>query len=220
MGVNQSIKDLKSSLSARSGRRRLIISLSMVAVAIATAGRISMQAQPNTQIPLRLYMHMPPDLRAEMAGVIPIPQYVPAGYVLLGAYTRQPDGFGTGESEVRIQYLNPKYIRKAFTPLTIFVSSMTDNRLGGTAGQEPELISLRIGNATVEAQYFSSTSVEPAHGGKSLPYQKHIQGETSHLNALVFPFAGFMIGIRGNKAGGVGRSELIKIASSLTYPTG
>jgi hypothetical protein len=220
MGVNQSIKDLNSSLFVRSGRRRLIISLSMAAVVIATAGRINMRAQPNTQIPLRLYMHMPPDLRAEMASVIPTPQYVPAGYVLLGAYTRQSDGFGTGESEVRIQYLNPRYIRKVFSPLTIFVSLMTDNRLGGTAGQEPELISLRIGNAAVEAQYFSSIWVESAHGGKTLTYQRRGQGETSHLNALVFPFAGFMIGIRGNKAGGIDRSELIKIASSLTYPTG
>lgn len=220
MGASKSIKDLDRPVSIRPWRLGLIHCLAMAAVVSAITGQINLRAQASYQTPMRHYMKMPPDMRTEMASVIPTPQYVPEGYVFLGAYTRQPDGFGTGESEVRIQYLNPRYIRRAFSPLTIFVSSMTDNRLGGTAGREPELISLRIGNATVEAQYFSSMCVEPAPGGKSLTHRKRVYGETSNLNALVFPFAGFMIGILGNKTRGVGRSELIKIASSLSYPTG
>jgi hypothetical protein len=218
MGASQSTKDLNSSLAIRSGRRRLIFCLAMAAAVIATAGHINLRAQANAQI-LRL-RYMPPDLQAQMAPTIPTPQYVPAGYVLLGAYTGQSDGFGTGQSEVRIQYLNPRYLRRTFSPLTIFVSSMTDNRIGGTADRTPELISLQIGNVTVEAQYFNRMWAEAPHGERSLPDGKRARGETGNLNALVFPFAVFMIGIRGNKAAGVGRSELIKIASSLTYPTG
>jgi len=57
----------------------------------------------------------------------------------------------------------------------------------------------------------------PARGERNLPSGRLVDWVTSAFNALVFPFDGFMIGIRGSKQGSVGRSELIKVASSRTY---
>jgi hypothetical protein len=214
MGASQSIKKLDSFASVCPGRRRLIRRLVTAALVIATAGPVILRAQGRGRI---LNIIMPPDMMASMATPIPTPQYLPAGYVLLGAYTGQSDGFGTGNAEVRIQYLNPKYIRSVFSPLTMYVSAMTENRFGGTADLAPELITLRIKDTTVEAQYFGGISAEPPQSERVLPNSQGSQWKSSSLNALVFPFDGFMIGIRGSKLEGVGRSELIRVAQSLTY---
>jgi hypothetical protein len=180
------------------GRRRFIGWLGAAAGGLAGMGSVSSLTMGATEIP--------------------IPHYIPEGYFLLGEYRGVVDGFRTGESEIKLAYMSPKVNRRGiFGPLFIFVSPMTDNFFGGTQGAKPEVMQLRIGDLTVEARYFDGTWYRAPNGGTTLPNGTRVTWNTSNLNSLVFPFDGFMIAIRGSKQAGVGRTELIKIASSMEW---
>jgi hypothetical protein len=152
---------------------------------------------------------------------IPIPHYIPEGYFLLGEYRGVLDGFRTGESEIKLAYMSIKVNRRGiFGPLFIFVSPMTSNPFwygeSGTPAITPELVRLRIGGeVTVEGRYYNGSWKPTPDGERTLPNGHRGTWDTSNLNSLVFPFDGFMIGILGSKQAGLGRTELIKIASSM-----
>jgi hypothetical protein len=178
------------------GRRRFIGWLGAAAGGIAAMGHVSSRTMGTT--------------------VIPIPHYIPEGYSLIGEYMGDDDGFRTGKSEIKFAYLSPEVFKKRiFGPLFVFVSPMTDNFFGGTEDAKPEVMELRIGEVAVEARYFNGCWKPTPNGERILANGKRATWDTSNLNSLVFPFDGFMIGIRGGKQGGVGRTELIKIASSF-----
>lgn len=213
MGASQSIKSWDSSAFVRTALRELICCLAVVAVAATIAGLVNLRAQGEVRIPPHAYM--PPDFPASVSPVIPTPQYLPAGYELWTIKRPVADGFRIGKHEVEIQYRDPGcWARKIRCSLELFVSPMTDRPFFGTAAGAAESVSLGIGNRTVQAQYFKDvgTDLQP---GMNPPSIQRL--EAGNFNALVFPFDRFMIGIRGNKQGGVGRSELIKVAKSLTY---
>jgi hypothetical protein len=153
--------------------------------------------------------------------IIPIPHYIPEGYSLVGEYKGASDGFRTGESEIKLAYLNPKVTQRLiFGPLFVFVSPMTSTPLwwaeSGTPEVTPESLTLRIqGEVTVEGRYYNGCWKPTPDGERTLPNGHRGTWDTSNLNSLVFPFDGFMIGILGSKKGGVDRTELIKMASSF-----
>jgi hypothetical protein len=216
MGANQSIRYLNLSSFVRAGLISLIHCLAMVGVALAIAGSASLRAQRDVRIPISSYM--PPDFPATVDAVIPTPQYLPAGYELWRIYKDPADGFGTGKAEIEAQYRDPRcWARKTTCSLQVFVSPMTDGPLSGTASRTPERLSLRIGNRTVRAQYFNVMGTDLSQGNNPLPNGQQPGHEASDFNALIFPFDHFMVAIRGNRAAGVGRSELIRMAKSLTY---
>lgn len=178
------------------GRRRFMGWLGAAAGGIAAMGQISSRTLGGTEIP--------------------IPHYIPEGYSLIGEYKGEVDGFRTGESEIKLAYLSPNVNRRGiFGPLFIFISPMTDNHFGGTVDAKPEVMELRIGDVTVEARYFDGAWNRAPNGETVLPNGTRVTWNTRNLNSLVFALDGFMIGIRGSKQAGVGRTELIKIASSF-----
>jgi hypothetical protein len=196
MTRKESTKNRDVASTKRIGRRHFIGWLGAVAGSIAAMGHISSRTMGATEIP--------------------IPHYIPEGYFLLGEYRGVLDGFRTGESEIKLAYMSIKVNRRGiFGPLFVFVSPMTDNFFGGTQGAKPEVMELRIGDVTVESRYFDGTWYRAPNGGTTLPNGTRVTWNTSNMNSLVFPFDGFMIGIRGSKQAGVGRTELIKIASSM-----
>ncbi|HKT13098.1 MAG TPA: hypothetical protein VJW77_14850 [Terriglobia bacterium] len=171
-----------------------------IAVLVVAASSIALGAQREIRIPLHAYM--PPDFPASVDAAVPTPQYLPAGYELWRVYKDPDDGFRTGKAEVEVRYQDPGcWTRKIRCDLQIFVSPMTQQPFSGTAGRSPEPLTIRIGNRTVEAQYCAGAGTNPQIG--------------PNFNVLVFPLGNFMIGIRGSKQGGVGRSELIRVAESL-----
>jgi hypothetical protein len=216
MGVSQSNKVLKPSTAPCSGRRGLFCCLSMAAIAVLFGGPASLRAQQEIRIPQHAYM--PPDFPASVSAVIPTPQSLPAGYELWKINRQPADGFGTGKPEIEVLYRDPGcWARKIDCSLQVFVSPITDRPFSGTTGRTPESFSLRIGNRTVEAKYFNTLERDSTLGGRALLDGREARLETGNFNALVFPFDRFMIGIRGNRQAGVGRSELIKVAKSLAY---
>ncbi|HET7215050.1 MAG TPA: hypothetical protein VFL79_15790 [Terriglobia bacterium] len=173
-----------------------------IAVLVVAASSVTLGAQREIRIPL--HANMPPDFPAAVNAVIPTPQYLPAGYELWKINRQPADGFRAGKAEIEIQYKDPEcWDRKINCSLQVFVSPMTDTSFWGTTGRTPESLSLRIGSRTVEAQYFAGAGTNPQMG--------------PNFNVLVFPLDSFMIGIRGSKQGGVGRSEIIRVAESLEY---
>jgi hypothetical protein len=175
-----------------------------------------LQAQQEIRIPRHAYM--PPEFPGSVNAVIPTPQYLPAGYELWKINRRPADGFGAGKTEIEVQYKDPRcWARKIRCSLQVFVSPMTERPFAGTTGRTPQSLTLRIGSETVEAQYFSWMESDSAPGGKTLPSRWKARLEAGNSNALVFPFDGFMIAIRGNRSAGAGRAELIKVAKSLAY---
>jgi hypothetical protein len=216
MGASQSIKDSDSSSFVRNPLRNLILCLATVAVAATIAGPAILRAQQEIRIPQHAYM--PPDFPASVSAAIPTPRYLPAGYELWRIYRDPPDGFRTGKSEVEVQYRDPGcWGRKTTCPLQVFVSPITEKPFSGTAGHTPERLSLRIGKKTVEAQYFAGMGAESLQDDITFSAEPEARLEASVFNALVFPFDGFMIGIRANSQAGVGRAELIRVTKSLTY---
>jgi hypothetical protein len=211
MGASQRIINWNPFASLYSWRRRLVRCLAVAALVIAATGSIGLRAQKD----------MPPELPAPAPPAVPRPQYVPPGYSLLGEYRGNDDGFGTGEAEIKIAYLNPEvYKKRIFGPLLVIVSPMTSNPFwyaeSGTPAMTPELLTLRIGGeVTVECRYYNGKWRPTPDGERTLPNGTRGTWDTSNLNCLVFPFDGFMIGIVGSKLGGVGRAELIKITESL-----
>ena len=199
MGARQSVINLNPSAPVYPGRRTLIYNLA-IAVLVVAASSVTLGAQREIRIPL--HANLPPDFPAAVNAVIPTPQYLPAGYELWRVYKDPDDGFRTGKAEVEVRYQDPGcYARKIRCRLQIFVSPMTQQPFSGTAGRSPEPLTIRIGNRTVEAQYFAGAGANPQMG--------------PNFNVLVFPLDNFMIGIRGSKQGGVGRSEIIRVAESL-----
>jgi hypothetical protein len=216
MGASQSIKNLDLSSFVRSALRKLIYCLAIAAVTATIAGPVSLQAQREIRIPRHAYM--PPDFPATVNAVIPTPQYLPAGYELWRINRQPVDGFGTGKTEIEVQYRDPEcWARKTACPLQVFVSPMTDRPFSGTTGRTPESLLLRVGKRMVEAQYFNRMESDSTLGGRTLPDGRRARLEAANFNALVFPFDRFMIGIRGNRLAGADRSELIKVAKSLAY---
>ena len=216
MGARKSTKNLDSSASVRTTLRKLIYCLATVAVAATIAAPVDLRAQQELRIPQRDYM--PPDFPATVNADIPTPQYLPPGYELWKVNRHPADGFGTGKAEIEVQYRDPGcWARKTACPLQVFVSPMTDRPFAGTVGHTPRSLSLRIGNRTVEAQYFNWMESDSEPGGKTLPSRWEARLEAGNFNALVFPFDRYMIAIRGNRLAGAGRSELIKVAKSLAY---
>jgi hypothetical protein len=216
MGANQPIKNLESSLSVRTAVRKLICCLAAVAVAATMMAPVYLRGQQEIRIPQHAYM--PPDFPATVNAVIPTPQYLPPGYELWKVNRHPADGFGTGKSEIEVQYRDPAcWARKTACPLQVFVSPLTDRPFAGTTGHTPQSLGLRIGNRSVEAQYFIWTERDSTPGGKTLPSRWETRLEAGNSNALVFPFDRYMIAIRGNSLAGAGRSELIKVAKSLAY---
>lgn len=201
MSKKDSSNDRQIPSAAGMGRRRFISWLGAAAGGIAAMGRISSRPMGTT--------------------IIPMPHYIPEGYSLIGEYRGDGDGFGTGESEIKIAYLNPEVFKKRiFGPLLVIVSPMTSNPFqyaeSGTPAISPELLTLRIGGeVTVECRYYNGHWKSTPDGERTLPNGIRGTWDTSNLNCLVFPFDGFMIGIVGSKQGGVGRTELIRIASSI-----
>ncbi|HXH49425.1 MAG TPA: hypothetical protein VNM47_08770 [Terriglobia bacterium] len=215
MGARQSIINLNPSPSVCSERRRLFYIVAMTALAVA-AGSVTLRAQRDVRVPIPSYM--PPDFPATVNAVIPTPQYLPAGYELWKINRHPADGFGGGKAEIEVQYKDPAcWDRKMNCSLQIFVSPMTNRPFSGTTDRKPELLSLRVGNRTVEAQYFNSLEMGATPGSRALLNGRETRLETGNFNALVFPFDHFMIGIRSNRLTVVGRSELIKVAKSLAY---
>lgn len=222
MSANRSIEDVNKSTSVRSGRRRLIHSLAMAAVVLLAAGQINLRAQENPRIIMPA--PMPPDTSASPTTIIPTPQYVPAGYALWRVYREPADGFKTGKTEIEFEYQDPKDRAKGILcPLQIFVSPITQKHFSGTSGQTPELLTFWVGSKPVEAAYFEGTQTGLTPEATAPSNSPSAQAEASDVNtdsnSLVFPFEGFMIGIRGNSQSGLGRAELIKVARSLTYAT-
>lgn len=216
MNKRQSIINLKLSASVYSKRQTLVYRVA-IAVLVVAAGSVTLRAQREIRIPLHAYM--PPDFPASINAVVPRPQYLPLGYELWRIYKDPADGFRTGKSEVEIEYRDPGcWTQKIRCSIELFVSPMTDKPFSGTAAGSPESHSFRIGNRTVQAQYFKSmgTDFQP---GANVPPGMPGSVKSSNFNALVFPFGRFIIGIRGSKQGGADRSELIKVAESLTYNT-
>jgi hypothetical protein len=214
MGARQFTINLNPLASVCSERRRLVCSLA-VTVLVVAASSITLRAQRETRIPLHAYM--PPDFPASVNAVIPTPQYLPAGYELWRTFKHPDDGFRTGESEVEVQYQDPAcWTRNTRCRLQVFVSPATQKPFSGTMGRSPEPVSLRIGTRTLEAQYFKGVGTGRPGGG-TLAEQSGGRLEAGNFNALVFRLDDFMIGIRGGKQRGVGRTELIKVAKSLTY---
>jgi hypothetical protein len=161
---------------------------------------------------------MPPDFPATVNAVIPTPQYLPPGYELWKLTRHPADGFGTGKAEIEVQYRDPAcWARKTSCPLQVFVSPMTDRSFAGTTGHTPQSLRLRIGNRTVEAQYFIWMESDSVPTGKALPSRWETRLDVGNSNALVFPFDRYMIAIRGNRLAGAGRSELIKVVKYLAY---
>jgi hypothetical protein len=219
MSSGQSIINLDLSASVHSLRRKLIQTLAIVALVIAAVGAVTLRAQERNRIP---HIYMPPDTPAQWSIVIPTPQYLPAGYELFRVFREPIDGFRTGNAEIEFDYIDKScWARKTMCPLQVFVSPMTTNFFSGTLGRKSELLSLWIGNRTVEAQYFIGNGNLPPRSEKALPKRQQPEPDAgdynANLNSLVFPFDGFMIGIRGSKLGGIGRAELIRVARSLTY---
>jgi hypothetical protein len=217
MGARQSILNLDPGASACSRQHTLFYGLAVVAIAALVAGPVGLQAQRDIRIPVPSY-HMPPDFPAAVNAVIPTPQYLPAGYELWTIKRPLADGFGTGKAEIEIQYRDPGcWDRKMNCSLQLFVSPVTDRPLSGTAGRTPEKLSLRIGSRTVDGQYFNRIEPGSTPGVGTLPDWQGARLETANFNALVFAFDRFMVAICGNRTTGVGRSELLKVAESLTY---
>lgn len=216
MGACQSIKNCGSSTFVRTLMRKLIYGLATFAVAATIAGSASLRAQGENRIPPHAFM--PPDFPATVNAVIPTPQYLPAGYELWTIKRPLVDGFGTGKAEIEVQYKDPGcWDKKIHCSIQVFVSPMTDRPFSGTAGRTPDKLSLRIGSRTVECQYFKGVERNSTPGGRILLHGDEALVEAADFNALVFPYDRFMIGIRGNRQAGVGRSELVKVAKSLTY---
>ena len=216
MGASRPTRNPESSLAVRTTARKLIYCLAAAAVAATIAWPVNLQAQREIQIPQHAYM--PPDFPATVNAVIPTPQYLPPGYELWKVSRRPADGFGTGKAEIEIQYRDPAcWARKTACPLQVFVSPMTGRPFAGTTGHAPQSLTLRIGNRTVEAQYFIWMESNSTLAGKALPSRWETRLEVGNSNALVFPFDRYMIAIRGNRLAGAGRSELIKVAKSLAY---
>lgn len=218
MGARQSISNLNTLASVSSKRRRLVCSLAMTVLVVA-AGSVMLRAQGTRRIP-RIYM--PPDTPADWSIVLPTPQYLPAGYELFRVFREPIGGFSTGNAEIEFDYIDKScWARGMICPLEVFASPMTTNPFSGTLGRKSELLSLWIGHRTVEVQYFAGNGNLPSGSEKSLSSGRQAQPEpgdyNANLNSLVFPFDGFMIGIRGSKLGGVDRAELIKVAKSLTF---
>jgi hypothetical protein len=190
MGASQSNINLNHKLFVCSRQHTLICSLAMAVIAILVVGNISLRAQYD----------MPPELPVPAPPAAPTPQYVPPGYHFLRTYRGDGDGFGTGESEIKFAYLNPKvFQRRIFGPLLVIVSPMTSNPFGyaesGTPAITPELLTLRIGKVTVESRYFEGKWRTTPDGERTVPNGTRGTWDTSKLNSLVFPFDGFMIGI-------------------------
>lgn len=218
MGASQSIINWNPLAAVCSERRRLVYRLAM-SVLVVAASSVILRAQENRKIP-RIYM--PPDTPADWSIVLPTPQYVPGGYELFRVFREPIGGFSTGSAEIEFDYIDKScWARGKICPLEVFVSPMTTNPFGGTIGRKSELLSLWIGHRTVEAQYFIGNGDLPSGGDKVLPDGQQSEPDANdfnaNLNSLVFPFDGFMIGIRGSKLGGVDRAELIKVAKSLTF---
>ncbi len=215
MGARQSIINLKPFASVCPERRRLVYSLVMAVLAIA-ANAVTLWAQGEIRIPTHAFM--PPDFPATVNEVIPTPQYLPAGYELWRIYKIPAAAPRTGKSYVEVQYRDPGcWERKINCSLNVFVSPRTHRPFSGTTGRTPESLSLRIGNRTVQAQYFKSVGTDLQPWTNPLAGEQGSRREASDFNALVFPLDRFVVGIRGSKQGGVGRSELIKVAESLAY---
>lgn len=192
----ESIKNGDVAGAVRMGRRRFIGSLGAAAGSLGALGHIVSRTSASTAVPM--------------------PTYIPEGYSLLGVYRGEPDGFRTGNAEIKFAYLNPTVIQHhIYAPLFVFVSPMTDNFFGGTENHTPELLKLQIGDETVQAKYFDGCWRQAPNGETILPNGTRVTWNTRNLNSLVFPFDGYMIGIVGSKQGGVGRAELMKMASSF-----
>ncbi|HET7102145.1 MAG TPA: hypothetical protein VFJ52_13410, partial [Terriglobia bacterium] len=182
--------------------------LVMAALLIA-ASSITVWAQENRRI-----ARMPPDTSVQWSVVIPTPQFLPAGYELFRVFREPVDGFMTGNAEIEFDYIDKScWARGMICPLQVFVSPITTNPFAGTVGRKSELLSMWIGNRTVEAQYFIGNGNVQPEGEKPRSTRQRLQADAhdynANLNSLVFPFDGFMIGIRGSKLGGVDRAELI-----------
>jgi hypothetical protein len=215
MGARQSIINLNPLASACSDRRRVLYSLAMTALVVA-AGAVTLRAQRDVRVPIPSYM--PPDFPATVNAVIPTPQYLPAGYELWTIKRPLADGFGTGKTEIEVQYRDPGcWDRKMNCSLQLFVSPVTEKPFSGTTGQTPEKLSLRIGSRTVEGQYFNRIDLESTPGGRIILRGDEALLDPGDFNALVFPFDRLMVALRGNRTAGIGRSELLKVAESLTY---
>ena len=216
MGACQSIRNCDSSALFCTVLQKLIHYLATIAVAVIFSGPTGLRAQGDIRVPPHAYM--PPDFPATVNAVIPTPQYLPPGYELWTIKRPLAGGFGTGKAEIEVQYKDPGcWARKIHCSIRVFVSPMTDRPFSGTAGQTPDKLTLRIGRRTVEGQYFSGVERNSTPGGRILLHGDEPLVEAGNYNALVFAFDRFMIGIRGNRQAGVGRSELIKLAKSLTY---
>jgi hypothetical protein len=215
MGASQSIKALDSSAFHRAALQKVLRYLAVAAVALFVAGSANLRAQRDVRIPGHA---LPPDFPASVSDVIPTPQYLPAGYELWKINRHPADGFGTGKTEIEVQYKDPRcWARKIRCSLQVFVSPMTDRPFSGTALGTAESVSLPIGKRTVQARYFKSMEADFQPGNNMLPNLQRPHLTAANFNALVFPFDRFMIGILGSKQGGVDRSELIKVAKSLAY---
>lgn len=214
MSARQPIISLKPFAFVCSEGRRLVSSLVM-AVLVTTASLATLRAQGEIRIPHHAFM--PPDFPASVNSAIPKPRYVPAGYELWRIYKNPADGFRTERSQVEVEYRDPGcWDRKANCSLQVFFSPMTGRPFSGTTGRAPESLSLRIGKRTVQARYFAEMGSEWPESGTTL-LKGEAQLEHGKYNALVFPLDDFMIGIRADSETRLGRSELIKVAQSLTY---
>lgn len=219
MGASQSRINWNPFASARPGRRRLIHYLLAAAAIIGVTSVVTLGAQESHRV---IAIYMPPDTPAQSSVVIPTPQFLPAGHEMFRVFREPIDGFRTGGAEIEFDYIDKScWTRGKICPLQVFVSPITTNPFAGTVGRKSEMLSFWIGNRTVEAQYFIGNGNLQPEGENFRPNRQRPKPDASdfnaNLNSLVFPFDGFMIGIRGSKLGGVGRAELIKVAKSLTY---
>ena len=146
-----------------------------------------------------------------LATKVPMPTYLPPGYRFFVTATDEPDGFRTGPAEIKFVYVNPAYWGRLKCPLLVFVSPPTAHDFEGTNGHTPEPLRLTLSTGeVVEARYFDGMWRGRPEGeayALTFPFTQFLTGP---------PFAQVLIGLRGFQKGKVDRSELIKIAESIS----
>lgn len=188
-----------TSHSANGGRRNFVSRLSTL-IGLGCGFHFS-------RTPLRSQTHYPK------------PTYVPPGYQPAAFYTGRSDGFGGGDSEFCIIYINPTIVSKSgggFThPLQIFYARTPKKPMSGTIDRAPTPIEIAIrGVIPVTAEYWDGTWRHAPDGDHGFNGQR-FRWTNDDAHSLAFRFGTLTVGIRAFRSGNVTLEEMKKIAASL-----
>jgi hypothetical protein len=144
---------------------------------------------------------------------LPTPSYIPNGFVLRSVFWNPVEGFGGGDNERALIYVNGG--RDSYTsrnvPLQVIVSADSAHEFAHTKKADgiSELIHMDDGS-TVTGKYFNGEWVSRRDGTH--------YWDSDEVHSLVFDFGGFHVGIRGPKRN-VTFEEVLRIAGSFAKDT-